>query len=182
MNPLEVIRKYYDPGSKAYYFLIHHGRLVAGKAVEIATRAGHLGPDVAFIEEAAMLHDIGIFYTKAPRLGCLGHKDYLCHGYLGRELLDKEGLPRHALVCERHVGMGITLEEIRNNNLPLPTRDMMPLSTEEKIVCLADKFFSKSDDDLLHEKPLEKVRELIAAYGREKLDTFDEWLKLFKIC
>jgi uncharacterized protein len=181
MNPLEVIQKYYDPGSKAYYFLIHHGRLVAGKALEIAARVGHLGPDVAFIEEAAMLHDIGILFTDAPKLGCLGDKDYLCHGYLGRELLDKEGLPRHALVCERHVGMGITLEEIRNNNLPLPTRDMMPLSLEEKIVCLADKFFSKSDDDPLHEKPLEKVREMIAAYGKNKLATFDEWLVLFKV-
>jgi uncharacterized protein len=78
--------------------------------------------------------------------------------------------------------MGITLEEIRKNGLPLPPREMMPLSAEEKIVCLADKFFSKSDDDLLHEKPLEQVREMIAAYGKDKLATFDEWLILFKIC
>ena len=181
MNPLEVIKKYYDPGSKASFFLVHHGKLVAGKALEIAGRVAHLAPDVTFIEEAAMLHDIGIFYTNAPRLGCFGSKDYLCHGYLGRELLDKEGLPRHALVCERHVGMGITLEEIRKNGLPLPPREMMPLSLEEKIVCLADKFFSKSDDDLLHEKPPERVREMIAAYGKDKLATFDEWLVLFKI-
>jgi len=181
MNPLEVIKKYYDPGSKAYFFLVHHSKLVAGKALEIAGRVAHLAPDVTFIEEAAMLHDIGIFYTNAPRLGCFGSKDYLCHGYLGRELLDKEGLPRHALVCERHVGMGITLEEIRKNGLPLPPREMMPLSLEEKIVCLADKFFSKSDDDLLHEKPPERVREMIAAYGKDKLATFDEWLVLFKI-
>jgi uncharacterized protein len=181
VDPLEVINKYYGPGSKAHYFLVHHSRLVSRKAVEIGRRVGHLAPDLTFIEEAALLHDIGIFYTDAPRLGCFGHKDYLCHGYLGRELLEKEGLPHHALVCERHVGMGITLEEIRNNELPLPPRDMVPLSVEEKIVCLADKFFSKSNHDLLHEKPLENVREMIAAYGRDKLEIFDDWLKLFKL-
>lgn len=181
MNPLEIIQKYYEPDSKAWYFLAHHSRLVSRKALEIAGKVRHLNPDMRFIEEAAMLHDIGIFYTKAPRLGCFGYRDYLCHGYLGRELLEKEGLPRHAPVCERHVGMGITLQEIKDKSLPLPQREMMPLSTEEKIVCLADKFFSKSDDDLLHEKPLERVREMIAAYGEDKLATFDEWLILFKV-
>ncbi len=181
MNPLEVIQKYYDPDSQAYYFLIHHSRLVAHKALMLAEKVEHLKPDLGFIEEASMLHDIGIFYTNAPKLGCFGYKDYLCHGYLGRELLEKEGLPRHALVCERHVGMGITLEEIRNNSLPLPRRDMIPISIEEKIVCFADKFFSKSEHDLLYEKPLEKVREIISGYGRDKIATFDEWIALFKV-
>jgi uncharacterized protein len=179
MNPLEIIEKYYDPGSKAYYFLVHHGRSVAAKALAIASRAAHLTPDITFIEEASMLHDIGIFYTKAPRLGCFGDKSYLCHGYLGRELLDREGLPRHALVCERHVGVGITLEEIRKNRLPLPEREMVPLTTEEKIVCLADKFFSKNDEDLFRERPIGKVREMVASYGKGKVETFDEWMKLF---
>jgi uncharacterized protein len=181
MDTLELIRKYYDPGSKAYEVLVHHSRLVAGKAVEIARAVAHLSPDVTFTEEAAMLHDIGIFYADAPKLGCFGRNDYLCHGYLGRELLEREGLPRHALVCERHVGMGITLQEIKDNRLPLPLRDMMPLSIEEKIICFADKFFSKGAHELLHEKTIEEVREMIARYGREKLAIFDELVKLFRV-
>lgn len=181
MEPLDIIRKYYDPESKAYHFLVHHSRLVAKKALEISDRVGHLSPDIRFIEEAAMLHDIGIFYTNAPKIGCYGYKDYICHGYLGRELLEKEGLPRHALVCERHVGVGITAEEIRSNNLPLPERDMLPLTIEEKIICLADKFFSKGEHDLMHEKPLERVRGIVNSYGEGKLSIFDEWLDVFKI-
>ncbi|GAB4421800.1 MAG: HD domain-containing protein [Thermodesulfovibrionales bacterium] len=181
MSPLDIIRKYYDPDSKAYYFLIHHSRLVAKKAVEIAKRVGYLNPDLAFIEEAAMLHDIGIFFTNAPKIGCYGYKDYICHGYLGRELLEKEGLPRHALVCERHVGLGVTIDDIKRYKLPLPVRDMVPITTEEKIVCLADKFFSKSEHDLLHEKHVERVREIIAGYGPDKLAIFDEWLEMFGI-
>lgn len=181
MEPLEIIQKYYAPDSKACNFLIHHSRLVAKKALDIAERVRHLNPDIRFIEEAAMLHDIGMLFTSAPRIGCFGYKEYICHGYLGRELLEKEGQSRHALVCERHVGLGITIEDIKNNRLPLPERDMSPVTIEEKIVCLADKFFSKTEHDLLHEKPLGKVREIIAGYGESKLIIFDEWAKLFNI-
>ncbi|HAM49936.1 MAG TPA: hypothetical protein DCP92_04295 [Nitrospiraceae bacterium] len=126
-----------------------------------------------------MLHDVGIIYTNAPKLGCYGDKHYLCHGYIGRQLLEKEGLTKHALVCERHVGVGITAEEIKNNKLPLPERDMAPLSIEEKIICFADKFFSKNTRDLMHEKPVGKIRTMIAEYGEDKLKTFDEWLSFF---
>jgi uncharacterized protein len=181
MNPIEIIGKYYDPGSKAFYFLVHHSRLVARKALEIGERVRPLNPDMTFIEEAAMLHDIGIFFTNAPKLGCFGYKEYLCHGYLGRELLEGEGFPKHALVCERHVGMGITAEEVRNKRLPLPERDMAPLSIEEKIVCFADKFYSKSEHDLMHEKPLDEVRKIIAGYGTDKVTIFDAWVRLFSI-
>lgn len=89
MNPIEIIRKYYNPESEAYKFLIHHSRMVAKKAVEVAERVRHLKPDIKFIEEAAMLHDIGIFLTHAPQIGCHGDKPYICHGYLGREILEK---------------------------------------------------------------------------------------------
>ena len=179
MNPTDIISKYYPPDSKAYYLLVQHSRLVAKKARELAQRVPHLSPDLQFIEEASMLHDIGIFLSNASTLGCCGHKEYVCHGYLGRELLEKEGLPRHALVCERHVGMGITLEEIRANSLPLPQREMVPVSLEEKIICFADKFYSKSEHDLFREKPLKKARELIRGYGEDKLKSFDEWSRLF---
>lgn len=179
MNPLEVIGQYYEPNSMAYHFLIHHSRLVALKALDMAQKVRHLNPDVAFIEEAAMLHDIGILFTNAPKIGCYGYKEYICHGFMGRDLLEKEGLPRHALVCERHVGMGITKEDIKNYKLPLPDRDMSPRSIEERIICFADKFFSKSEHELLREKPLETVREMVGAYGEDKLRLFDEWSGLF---
>lgn len=179
-NPVDILGKYYDPDSKAYHFLLHHSRLVAKKALEIAEKVKHLNPDVAFIEEAALLHDIGILHTDSPKIGCYGYKQYICHGYLGRELAENEGLPKHALVCERHVGMGISAEDIKVNKLPLPERDMVPVTIEEKIVCFADKFYSKGERDLMHEKPLETVRKMVAGYGENKLRIFDEWLELFR--
>jgi uncharacterized protein len=179
LNPLEIIAKFYLPGSRAYSVLVSHSEAVAKKALEIAVNIRHLGPDEAFIEEAAMLHDIGACMTNLPQIGCHGGSEYICHGYLGRELLEREGFPRHALVCERHVGVGISVADIDRHHFPIPRRDMRPLSLEEKIICYADKFFSKRPDALHAEKSLEEVRASIARYGKEKLATFEEMHLLF---
>jgi uncharacterized protein len=178
MDPLEIIDVHYAPHPGAREFLVAHGRAVAAKAIETAERVGHLNPDLKFIEEAAMLHDIGIFMTDAPMLGCHGSEPYICHGVFGGRVLRQEGLVRHALVCERHVGVGLTAEDIETNGFPIPRRDMVPVSLEEKIVCFADKFFSK-DEDPHGEKPLSRVRQQIRGYGEDKLRVFDEWLGLF---
>jgi len=178
MKPLEVIAKYYKPRSKAYMILVDHCNLVTDKALKIAQKHRELLADLTFLEEAAMLHDIGIFKTNAPDLYCFGEYPYLCHGYLGCELLTGEGYPDHGLVCERHTGVGITTEEIIANKLPLPLRDYMPVSVEEQIICFADKFFSKSGD-LYREKPVNEVRKLVQKFGEKNVVRFNEWCEIF---
>ena len=89
----------------------------------------------------------------------------------------KEGFPRHALVCERHTGTGITLEMIEERHLPLPHRVMVPVSLEEQLICFADKFYSKTKLD--KEKPVEKVKQGLVKYGEETVIRFDNWCKLF---
>ncbi|MCP4686901.1 MAG: phosphohydrolase, partial [Desulfobacterales bacterium] len=126
MNVIDIIRKFYPAHGKAHRILLEHGRLVAEKSLAAAQRVSHLAPDLEFIREAAMLHDIGVFMVDAPGLGCVGKRPYIVHGVLGRELLEEIGLPRHALVCERHVGVGISAEDIKKHDLPLPERDMLP--------------------------------------------------------
>lgn len=125
-----------------------------------------------------MLHDIGIFKTNAPNLYCFGEYPYICHGYLGSELLSAEGYPDHGLVCERHTGVGITSEEIIIQKLPLPVRDFVPVSVDEQIICFADKFFSKSGDHL-HEKSVDEARKSIKRFGDKNVARFDEWCELF---
>jgi uncharacterized protein len=179
IDAIGIIIKYYEPGSRAFNLLTGHSRAVAQKALAVAERLDSLNPDRVFIEEATMLHDIGIFGTNVPAIGCYGDRPYICHGYLGREILEREGLPVHALVCERHVGVGISIADIDRNRLPIPRRDMLPLTLEEKIICFADKFFSKKRDTLGQEKPLDEVRRAIEKYGPEKLERFEEMLRLF---
>ena len=88
-----------------------------------------------------------------------------------------EGYPRHARVCERHTGCGITLAMIEAQNLPLPHRDFTPETMEEQLICFADKFYSKTKLD--KEKPIEKVRKSLVKYGEETVERFDNWCKLF---
>lgn len=181
MDPLKIIQKYYQVDTKLYNLLVAHGQAVADKSLAIAKRCPQLQPDLKFIEEAALLHDIGVFLTHAPEIDCFGAKPYICHGYLGGEILTKEGFPKHALVCERHTGIGISLQDIEKNNLPLPKRDMSPISVEEKIICLADKFFSKNTEFLTKEKSLAQIIEGQRKFGEEKIAIFNEWLKEFGI-
>jgi uncharacterized protein len=179
MKPIEIIQEFYQPGSKGYATLVHHSEQVTQKALEIAEKVPHLEPDLDFIAEAAMLHDIGIVMTAAETLGCNGQHPYLMHGTLGREMLDKKDLPRHALVCERHVGVGISAEDIVTHGLPLPVRDMRPVSIEEQIVCYADKFFSKNGNGNGREKSVAEVLKEIGVYGPGKVARFKSWLEMF---
>ena len=173
-----ILDKYYPEDNDCKQILLKHSRMVADFALEMARRHPELGLDLRFIEEAAMLHDIGIFMTSAPDIGCVGDAPYICHGYLGAELLRKEGLPRHARVCERHTGTGLTKERIIASAWPLPAQDMLPETLEEQIVCFADKFFSKVK--YLHKsRTFEQVVESMARISPESEEKVKEWAKLF---
>jgi len=177
MNPVDIIKKYYNPDTLAFKILLNHSEKVAEKALQVAEK---FKVDKNFIYEASMLHDIGIFMTDTPKLDCHGSFPYIAHGYLGREIVEKEGYPEHALVCERHTGVGITKEEIIKNKLPMPPRDMMPITTEQKIIAFADKFFSKESDGSVRIRTVEEIIQDLSKYGEEKVNIFKNWLLIFE--
>ena len=177
MDALAIINKYYPEDNELKHILLTHSRSVADKALWIADRHPELELDRQFLEEAALLHDIGVFLTDAPGIHCHGTHPYICHGYLGSELMQKEGYPRHALVCERHTGAGLSLKGILEQNLPVPHREMVPVSLEEQVICFADKFFSKTHLD--REKSVEKALKSISKYGEEGVIRFNNWCEYF---
>lgn len=177
MNPYLLIQKYYTVGTELYRVLVTHSEQVRDLALEVAKNHPELEADTEFIAEAAMLHDIGIFLCDAPRIFCHGNHQYIEHGYLGADLLRKEGLNRHALVCERHTGTGISLDKIREHDLPLPHRDMLPVTIEEQIICYADKFFSKTALNSMHDP--EKIRLMLSRHGQEQVAVFEAWHSRF---
>lgn len=174
MQMLALLEKYYPPEEPVHGILLAHSLAVAAMAARIARRLPE-SVDLDFVEEAALLHDIGIRAVHAPEIGCRGSLPYLCHGVAGRKLLEAEGLPRHALVCERHIGVGLSAAEIRDQRLPLPERDMLPLSVEEQIVTYADLFFSKNPSNSPGPKTPEQVRRALLRHGAEKVAVFDLW-------
>jgi uncharacterized protein len=175
----KLLRKYYPPGGEAYAYLYGHSKAVAEHALDICRKHPDLNADAGLVYTGALLHDIGIFMTHAPAIGCHGGHPYLLHGCLGRELLEKEGWPLHALICERHVGVGISMDDIRKDKLPLPLRDMLPLSIEEEIICFADKFYSKKPGRLTEAEKPEKIIRKLEKYGADKAAVFAGMMKRF---
>lgn len=177
MDYQEIINKYYPEDNELRHILLVHSRAVADKALAIADRHPELSLDRQFIEEAAMLHDIGIVRCNAPGIQCFGTEPYICHGRIGADMLRAEGFPRHARVCERHTGAGITRSQIIEQKLPLPEQDFLPETMEEKVICYADKFFSKTHLD--EEKTIEQAIASLSKFGEEGVTRFREWVKMF---
>ena len=131
----------------------------------------------SFVKEAALLHDIGIFQTDAPTIQCFGTHPYIAHGYLGAEICGRKVSPNTHwcanAIREPDSRWKISLPK----QLPVPHREMLPITLEEQLICFADKFFSKTHLD--EEKTVEKARQSIAKYGEEGLSRFDRWCSLF---
>ncbi len=175
-----LIDKYYMGSPELREILIAHSTQVRDRALQIVdahpewTAQGEVSRE--FIEEAAMLHDIGIIFCDAPKIHCVGPHTYIEHGYLGAELLRKEGLEKHALVAERHTGSGITAEQVIREQIPIPVRDYCPISLEEKIVCYADKFYSKGH--IGETTPINKIRTQIWKYGHDAIVRWEDMVTL----
>ena len=80
MNPISIINKYYTEGTNQYHILVEHSRDVAALALRIVEIHPELQADRLFVEEAAMLHDIGIFLTDAESIAWFGKEPYILHG------------------------------------------------------------------------------------------------------
>lgn len=179
MDYQKIIDKYYPAGTALRDIYMRHCRQVADKALEIA-RGKALDVDLEQVEAAAMLHDIGIFLTDAPGIHCHGTQPYLLHGAVGADLLRSEGAPEWAArVAERHTGAGITAEDLAPRGILLPEgRSYMPQSLLERLVCYADKFFSKSGN--MQEKPIERVRASLAKFGPATSARFEQLHQEFR--
>jgi len=174
---IELLGRYFE--GEALAIIAGHGRAVAALALNVCHVLGLAGDDCRFVEEAALLHDIGVCRIHAPGIGMDGGFPYIMHGIIGREILEQEGFPRHALVCERHIGVGLTVEDIIRQQLPLPQREMTPLSLPEQIICFADLFYSKSPGRITLQKSPEQVRKKLSGFGGNKVHIFDGWMERF---
>lgn len=170
INAKEIILKYYEEGTPLFDSLWTHSQCVKEKALKCASDCG-LTFDLDFVKEASLLHDIGIIKCHAPSIHCHGTLPYICHGIEGKKILENEGLYRHALVCERHTGSGLSSSDIIIQNLPLPQHDMLPISLEEQLICYADKFYSKSGE-IDKEKSIDQVIRQMEYFGSDSLLRF----------
>ena len=179
MDYQAIIDKYYPSENELRRILLVHSRQVADRCLLIAKKHPELRLDKEFLEEAAMLHDIGIFRCDAPSIQCFGTEPYICHGVIGGEILRKEGWARHALVCERHTGTGLSRQQIERQHLPLPLDGHYePEVLEEQVVCYADKFYSKTHLD--QERTVVQTAQSLEKFGPEGVKKFLKWVDMFE--
>ena len=185
IDPDAVIRHFYPEDTPLRRLLLRHSAQVRDKALAILANPSRppLALEPGLVSAGAMLHDVGILQCHAPSILCEGPRPYIAHGVIGAEMLRDYGrsngidMEPFARICERHTGAGLTAREIRSQGLPLPERDFLPETPEEKLVCLADKFFSKSGD--MQEKPFDRVRRSLEKFGADTLERFDALCRLF---
>ena len=88
--------------------------------------------DYFFLYRSCLLHDMGrLIYPP-------GTPQAIRHGIAGAKILYEEGLPGEAKVAERHIGIGISAEDVLEQGLPLPVADYVPRTPVEYIVAHAD--------------------------------------------
>lgn len=188
MIDYQKIIDYYYPEKENKHLrkiLLKHSRSVADLAVRIVDNHPQLGADRDFVYAAAMLHDIGIVRCNADGIHCHGTEPYICHGVQGAKMLReyaeanglRENIEPYCRVCARHTGTGLTVEAIRSQHLPLPEEDLQPETIEEKIICYADKFFSKTKLD--QQKNFDQAVHSLRKFGEEGLVIFRQWNEMF---
>lgn len=199
MNYLDIIHHFYPEDTPLRRLLLLHSDCVRDKALALlegsSFRDQHPSTtlNLDLIIAGSMLHDIGICATHAPGILCEGTESYICHGTIGARMLrqlvaegsfsaeDAAMLEACARICERHTGAGLTRQDILSQGLPIePAVDLLPETLEEQLVCLADKFFSKSGDPR-KEKSLEHVRRSMMKFGADSLARFDALCSTFNI-
>ena len=181
LDYFRVIHRYIATDSAVYPLYLIHCTLVTKLALEIAERLELDATAHRFVEEAAMLHDIGIVHTQMPVIHCDGALPYLHHLTAGHKLLQAEGLPKHAQVAQTHSGISLTAEQLAAVGLTADLNHFMPRSLEEKIINFADLFYSKDSATLWRERSLIEARDSIAKFAPTNLALFDEWTATFGV-
>jgi len=127
---VELLRKYSN-NRKNFNAVLNHSRAVQKLALEIAgdIKENH-DVNIGIVRIGSLLHDIG-------RFKCY-KENSIRHGFVGGEILNKEGLAKYAKIAETHIGVGITKKDIEKQGLNLPLRDFVPKTVEEKIIAYAD--------------------------------------------
>lgn len=154
--------------------ILAHSRKVQEIALRIAQDVGkHHSIDKEFIRVASLLHDIGRFQYPP------GAKDMIKHGIAGAVLLRKTGFGRYARVAECHIGAGITKEDIKEQNLPLPLKDYVPVTIEEKIIAHADNLVA-GDQEQDITKVVEQFKKKLGKKYADRVKALHEEIETLK--
>lgn len=138
---------------KVPYQVRRHSLKVAEKALEISEKITKVVVDEDLIEIGALLHDIGRAKTHGFNHALLG----------GKMLLERGFSYKLVRICETHILGGLDKDDAKE--IGLPEKDFLPISIEEKIICLADKYMSGTKEVTLEQR----FEKWFSKYGKTKI-------------
>lgn len=158
MDQLFQLYQKYAPDEKAAKAVWSHTTLVL-KIAEQLVKKNNLEVNWEIAKPGILLHDIATFECE-ERYNPVVVKPYIQHALLGSLITRAEGFDETvSLMVERHIGLGISKDEIIANNYPLPKRDFLPETLEEKLLSYADKFHSKGRGFRSFEERVEQYKQ-----------------------
>ena len=109
--------------------ILRHEQSVMRKARNMAHNITAVLVNMELVKIGALMHDIGRIQVHD-----------MSHGIIGGKILRELGFSNElARIAEVHSMAGLTAEE--GQQFGLPAKDFLPETIEEKLVCLADKYF-----------------------------------------
>ena len=142
-SDIEALHHRYAPSDKVFTLVYDHCRIIA-EIAEWCVKQNNIIVDVDLLRAGCLLHDIGtyaLFDTEQLRGNM---HNYPQHAIFGAALIVEEGFDaRIADMVRTHVLMGLTREDITIANFGMPRKDYLPVSTEARLLCYADRFHSK---------------------------------------
>lgn len=169
IDEIEKLHKKHAPTQDVFNEIWEHCKIVRDIALNLQNKQG-LKLNTDLVTAGALLHDIGV-YRLYNANNILDEANYIQHGSKGYELLkEEEASEELARFASHHTGVGLTADEIRKNNLPLPHVDFLADTGEERLVMYADKFHSKLPSQF---NTLKWYKEHVGRFGEEKVQTFE---------
>jgi len=160
-DPWEILAE--QGGETSNYRLVYEHSLRVWRLAR--DLAAHMqGLDFSLLYRACLLHDVGrlLHPPKTPQA--------IRHGVDGAKILCREGLYREARVAERHIGIGISAEDVLYQGLPLPVADYVPRTIVEHLVAHADNLDGEGIRD---------ERDVEERFARELGDQYRQRTKSF---
>ncbi|GAA3194041.1 HD domain-containing protein [Streptomyces virens] len=166
---IRALHEKYAPTAEAFALVHTHCEIVWSIAEQLIS-ASRLDIDAELVRAGCLLHDIGVYRLYGDD-GRLDHGNYVRHGLLGHEILEREGFPEPLRrFCSHHTGVGITRQDVLAQGLPLPPADYLAVTHEERLVMYADKFHTKSRPSVFLSP--DEYAAHVRRFGEEKVTAF----------
>lgn len=179
LHEIEQLHRKYAPTDAVFELVFTHCTIVCEIAGQLIAR-NKLNVQADVVRVGCLLHDIGV-YTFFNDKG-IERTDvpYITHGIRGEDILRREGFPELIWrFASHHTGVGLTKEDIISQKLPLPFRDYVAATAEERLVMYADKFHSKTNPPQFNS--YNAYRTKVANHGQQKTTAFDALAKEFGV-